>query len=105
MIFRALILALLIGVPVINTAAPEVDSLASTSSFYTIRRDLRRCASPLCGGYFVNLVNQSRTRCHNGRYMNECFVVSIEWNGLPEMTNDREMFRGTYIPRGYGRPA
>ncbi|HEX5966259.1 MAG TPA: DUF6748 domain-containing protein, partial [Pyrinomonadaceae bacterium] len=95
MIFRALILALFLGVPVVNPAAPEVDSLASTSSFYTIRRDLRRCASPMCGGYFIRLVNQSRTRCHNGRFMNECYVASIEWNGQPEPQNDRALVRGS----------
>lgn len=95
MMFRALILALFLGVPVVNAAAPEVDSLASTSSFYTIRRDLRRCASPMCGGYFVKLVNQSRTRCHDGRFMNECYVASIEWSGQPEPQNDRVLVRGS----------
>ena len=95
MIFRTLILALFLGVPVVNTAAPEVDSLASTSSFYTIRRDVRRCASPMCGGYFIQLVNQSRTRCHDGRFMRECYVASIEWNGQPEPQNDRALVRGS----------
>ena len=100
MMFRALILALFLGVPVVNAAAPEVDSLASTSSFYTIRRDLRRCASPMCGGYFVKLVNQSRTRCHNGRFMNECYVASIEWNGQPEPQNERALVRGSLTSWG-----
>ena len=95
MIFRALILALFLGVPVLNTAAPEADIVTSTSSFYTIRRDLRRCASPRCGGYFIKLVNQSRTRCHDARFMNECYVASIEWNGQPEPQNDRALVRGS----------
>jgi hypothetical protein len=95
MIFRTLILALFLGVPAINTAAPEVDSLASTSSFYTIRRDVRRCASPMCGGYFIQLVNQPRTRCHDGHFMRECYVASIEWNGQPEPQNDRALVRGS----------
>ena len=95
MIFRALILALFLGVPVVNTAVPEVDSLASTSSFYTIRRDVRRCASPMCGGYFIQLVNESRTRCHNGRFMKDCYVASIEWNGQPEPQHDRALVRGS----------
>src|SRR5688572_31228014 len=103
MMFRALILALFLGVPVVNAAAPEVDSLASTSSFYTIRRDLRRCASPMCGGYFIKLVNQPRTRCANGRSMPECYVASIEWNGQPEADADGALVRGTLIKRGaYG---
>jgi len=105
MIFRALILALFLGVPVVNMAAPEVDSLASTSSFYTIRRDLRRCASPMCGGYFIKLVNQTRTRCHNSRFMNECYVASIEWNGQTEPQNDRALVRGSLstLPDHRGR--
>jgi hypothetical protein len=100
MIFRVLILALFLGVPVANTAAPELDSLANTSTFYTIRRDLRRCASPMCGGYFVKLVNQSRTRCANGRTMNECYVASIEWNGQPETDKDGAVVRGSLSTRG-----
>ena len=105
MIFRALVLAVFLGVPVLNTAAPGVDSLtfdslASTSSFYTIRRDLRRCASPMCGGYFIKLANHSRTRCANGRYSSECYVASIEWNGLPEPQNNSGLVRGSLSTRG-----
>jgi hypothetical protein len=105
MIFRALILALFLAVPVVHTAAPEVDSLASTSSFYTIRRDLRRCASPMCGGYFVKLVNQTRTRCHDGRSMKECYVASIEWSGQGEPQDDRALVRGSLstLPGHRGR--
>ncbi len=92
------ILLFLFAVPTFAMAAP--DSLASTSTFYTIRRDLRRCASPMCGGYFIKLVNQPRTRCANGRSMTECYVASIEWNGLPEPDRDGALVRGTLITRG-----
>ena len=100
MIFRCLILAFLLAVPVVDTAATEADSLTDTSSFYSIRRDLRRCASPMCGGYFIKLVNQSRTRCANGRYMAECYVASIEWNAQPEPANDNALVRGSLSTRG-----
>jgi eight-cysteine-cluster-containing protein len=105
MILRALILALFLGVPAVHTAAPELDSLtvdsrAGTSTFYIIRRDLRRCASPLCGGYFIKLVNQSRTRCANGRHMSECYVANIEWNGQPEPQKDGALVRGSLSTRG-----
>jgi eight-cysteine-cluster-containing protein len=100
MVFRILILAISLGVPATYTAAPEVDSLASTSSFYTIRRDVRRCASPMCGGYFIRLVNQSRMRCANGRFMRECYVATIEWNGQPETDKDGALVRGSLSTRG-----
>ena len=73
---------------------------ASTSTFYTFRRDLRRCASPQCGGYFIKAVNQSRTRCSNNRYQSECYVASIEWGAQAEPQNDRPLLRGTLRPGG-----
>src|ERR1700752_1810880 len=76
------------------------DSLASTSSFYSFRRDLRRCASPRCGGYFVKLVNQSRTRCADNRFQNECYVASIDWRGQSEPDSERGLLRGTIRRKG-----
>jgi hypothetical protein len=83
-------------------ALPEAapDSLASTSSFYSFRRDLRRCASPRCGGYFVKLVNQSRTRCANNRFQSECYVSEINWAGQPQPDDHRALLRGSIRRRG-----
>ena len=80
--------------------ASAPDDRASTSGFYSFRRDLRRCASPLCGGYFIRLVNQSRTRCANNRFQRECYVASIEWNGQAEPDNQRALLRGSMRARG-----
>ena len=76
------------------------DSLASTSSFYSFRRDLRRCASPRCGGYFLKLVNQTRTRCADGRYQKDCYVGTIDWRGQPEPDSDHGLLRGTIRRQG-----
>ena len=98
--FRLVVLVLFLVAPVVKTAAPAPDPVAGASTFYTIRRDLRRCASPMCGGYFIKLVNQARTRCANGRSMTECYVASIEWNGLSEPDKDGAIVRGTVSTRG-----
>jgi len=37
--------------------ATVADALASRQSYVTVRRDLRKCMAPLCGGYFVREVN------------------------------------------------
>ena len=34
--------------------------------FIVTRRDIRRCISPICGGYFVKRVNQATTVCADG---------------------------------------
>src|SRR5689334_6652944 len=83
-----------------HEAAVAPDSLASTSSFYSFRRDLRKCASPRCGGYFVKLVNNTRTRCADNRSALECYVASIEWNGEAEPQNDGALLRGTMRLQG-----
>ena len=77
-----------------------VSQPVSTSTYYTFRRDLRRCASPRCGGYFIKAVNQSRTRCADNRYQSECYVANIEWGAQAEPENDRGLLRGTLRPGG-----
>src|SRR6185369_2890631 len=86
--------------PKIVTDSPVVDSLASTSTYYTIRADMRRCASPMCGGYFVRRVNQNLTRCANGKSQKECYVASIDWNGQAEIDPRQALLRGSLITRG-----
>jgi hypothetical protein len=84
-----------------NLESPTLpDSLASTSSFYSFRRDLRRCAAPRCGGYFVKLVNQARTRCADGRSQSECYVAEIDWGGQSQPDSDRALLRGSIRRRG-----
>lgn len=112
MILRVSLLAAILASLTFSTAAtnkhldpPNVpvsapDSLASTSSFYSFRRDLRRCASPRCGGYFVKLVNQSRTRCADNRFQSECYVASIDWRGQQEPDSGRGLLRGTIRRKG-----
>ena len=86
-------------------AVPEFmfQSSAGSSSFYSFRRDLRRCASPRCGGYFVKLVNQRRTRCADNRLQEECYVAEINWGRQPQQDNERALLRGSMrLRRGFG---
>jgi len=79
-------------------AAPAL--AADTSNFFTFREDVRKCASPMCGGYFIKRVNQPQTVCANGRTMTECYVASIDWNGAAEVDAKRGLIRGTIETRG-----
>ena len=54
--------------------------------YFRVRRDLRRCAFPACGGFFVSAENRGSTICADGERRAECYVVDIELsgtNGLP----------------------
>ena len=82
---------------VIEAEAPQS---VQNSTFYTVRADMRRCASPMCGGYFIKRVNQPTTRCANGRNMPECYVANIDWNGATEVDAKRALLRGLLVTKG-----
>ncbi len=71
-----------------------------SSTYYTARQDFRRCASPMCGGYFVAAVNQARIRCADGSQARECYVAELV---RPEGTDLTEgvLVHGSLIERSY----
>src|ERR1044072_6152285 len=73
-------------------------SNVSNSTFYLLRPDLRRCASPMCGGYFVRRVNSVLTRCANGRQLSERYVARIDWRGMAEAKLKKAMDRDMNTP-------
>ncbi len=91
----------------VDDAAEAVSVLPETmkagSTFYRVRNDLRRCALPLCGGYFVAQVNASTTRCADGRFKRECYVAEIDWNGQEEPEPAQLLLRGNIVAKRYER--
>ncbi len=49
-------------------------------TYYAITTDLRRCASPLCGGWFFKRLNRSTTRCVNGSAAEACYAPVLDWS-------------------------
>jgi hypothetical protein len=100
-----------------NISAPgTTDSVAVTVKnqdfpqwgYYTVRRDFRKCASPLCGGFFIKQLNQKATPCVDGVFRQECYVSAIDWRSLKvapdqlaKIQNDdgsRLILRGSIVP-------
>jgi hypothetical protein len=79
---------------------------AVSATYYSITRDLRRCAAPMCGGYFVSRVNRTVTRCNDGRNLAACYVADIDLEGgLGLSADEADAFRddiaaGRAIVRG-----
>ena len=100
-IAAVLVLLTLVSGPTVELKQPnqkiviQPDSIDSTSTYYTVQRDFRRCASPLCGGYFIKRVNQTVTRCADGVSKSRCYISSIDWNDQPEVEAERALLRGT----------
>ncbi|WKB55575.1 Kazal-type serine protease inhibitor family protein [Eleftheria terrae] len=52
---------------------------ADEAMYYIVTRpDLRRCAFPMCGGYFVRAVNKPRTQCADGSWQAECHAAVLD---------------------------
>ena len=116
----ALVGAVFVALTLSSGASPQVTDMASstnaatesestslepvdpTSTFYSVRPDLRRCVSPLCGGYFVKRVNMSSTRCADGRFRSECYVAELDGNAQAE-SDGAQLVRGKIVARRYER--
>lgn len=61
-----------------DPAPPLPPAIAGDNfGYFSVRPDLRKCASPLCGGVFVQSVNRLTTRCADGRIRRECYVADV----------------------------
>src|SRR3954471_7434208 len=48
-------------------------------TYYEVYKDLRKCASPICGGYFVARLNRSYTTCVDHVDRAACYVPALDW--------------------------
>lgn len=53
---------------------------ADAYTYYEVSADLRKCASPYCGGYFVRRLNRTSTRCSDGSYQDACYTPTLDWS-------------------------
>lgn len=49
-------------------------------TYYAITADLRRCATPLCGGWFLAQLNRPTTPCHDNRSADKCYTPVLDWS-------------------------
>ena len=98
MVVRWLV-ALILALPAL--AQPAADN----STYFSVRPDLRKCASPLCGGSFVQRVNRLSTRCADGKLRPECYVAWVDLSAL-QLTPDQQaeaqsgLQQGTVLLKG-----
>ena len=98
-LFLASILALTLPACAGQTSAPgdddasladdaKADRTGGGTSYYLVRPDLRRCAAPTCGGYFVQRVNFPTTTCADGSSAAECYVAASDYSSAGLDDND-----------------
>lgn len=98
--------------PLMASAQDATTPALQTRDSYLIvtRQDARKCAYPMCGGYFVKSVNQKLTRCADGTQQKECHAVQLNTNALgwtPEQRAafDAQFAQGKALVRGVLEPA
>lgn len=83
-----------------GSEAASIDSVSqdlhttNEPSYFSLRRDVRRCAAPRCGGFFVERVNLPSTRCADGRRRAECYVAELDLAGLGLSEEQEAALRG-----------
>jgi hypothetical protein len=77
-----LIFGLLSGLSTLSSAAEQCTSIGSSYYYSVTHVDMRKCAAPMCGGYFVKQVNQNKTLCADGVWRNECHVFQLDTKPL-----------------------
>jgi hypothetical protein len=65
-----------------ETELNDVATGPSTYTYFSVRRDYRRCIAPLCGGFWVKRVGRDTTRCADGKWRNECYVFDMDMSAL-----------------------
>lgn len=68
--------------------------VSSVPTYFIVRRDMRRCAFPTCGGVFVAAVNQSVTRCARGAYAKECYVPTLDFSSYEASVDAAPIVQG-----------
>jgi hypothetical protein len=48
--------------------------------YFSVWRDGRLCAAPLCGGFFFKKLNASSTRCFDGSERPECYAFDLDFS-------------------------
>jgi hypothetical protein len=91
----------------------KADSAADgVYTYFEVTADLRKCAAPICGGYFFQRLNRTTTKCVDGSYHASCYAPTLDWSKttlgdaqqqkLVDAANQDAMSEGTYgIVRGY----
>lgn len=49
-------------------------------TYFEISADLRECAFPACGGYFLDRLNASKTTCVDGARAEACYTPELDWS-------------------------
>lgn len=75
-----LTLATLMFAPVATAAPIQVPVLTDVT--VALQPDLRRCAAPLCGGWWYVEIHELQTTCLDGTVAEACYIAELDFSSL-----------------------
>lgn len=99
-----------LAMPLASSAQDATPALQTRDGYLIVTHvDSRKCAYPLCGGYFVKAVNQPLTRCADGSQKKECHAVELDtralgWTPEQQATFEAQFAKGHALVRGVIEP-
>lgn len=74
---------------------------AGVYTYFELAGDMRRCAYPMCGGFFLDRLNAAKTTCHDSTSAEKCYTPVIDWSesGLDQAQQDAvrtAAYKGTF---------
>jgi hypothetical protein len=62
--------------------ADEQDAVVQDGAldYFAIASDVRKCAQPMCGGWFLERLNRTATVCADGRKASQCYTPELDWS-------------------------
>ena len=79
--------------------APGQCQVPDQEGYFHVEHDLRKCVSPLCGGYWVSLVNKKTTTCSDGTQNERCYVAEIASKETFSMDYTTRLLKGVLSTR------
>ena len=64
-----------------------------TYTYFEVWTDFRKCAYPLCGGFYIKRLNRTSTICHNGLSRSSCYTPELDWSESDLGTDLQGAFR------------
>lgn len=49
-------------------------------TYFEISRDMRKCSFPMCSGFFLDRLNATSTKCHDGSTSETCYTPELDWS-------------------------
>lgn len=73
-------------------SSPALAAAAKDIYYIVTHVDLRKCISPVCGGWFVKRVNHAHTKCADGTWQPECHVFDLDVSAIGLSEEEEQMF-------------